>query len=138
MSDRPDDSQSLSGFFEFINTQLDLSALDSGARLSEHEIDTQIMPLIRDDIQRETLRILDGLMRSPQRDAQDERWRATLAPLHREVRETLAQSIGAMMEQRYPNSLSGDDWIETASLIITIAWLVRKQIDSDETPASDK
>ena len=128
-----DDSQSLSRFLDFINTQLDLSALgedESIPRLSELEIEQQVMPLIRDDITRETLRIVGQLLRNPQHD----HWRAQLAPLHREVRACLARTIGGVMEQRYPERLSDEEWVDVTTFAITVAWLVRKQMDSDEPP----
>ncbi len=128
-----DDSQSLSRFLDFINTQLDLSALgedESIPRLSELEIEQQVMPLIRDDITRETLRIVGQLLRNPQHD----HWRAQLAPLHREVRACLARTIGGVMEQRYPDRLSDEEWVDVTTFAITVAWLVRKQMDSDEPP----
>lgn len=128
-----DDSQSLSRFLDFINTQLDLSVLgedESVPRLSELEIEQQVMPLIRDDITRETLRIVGQLLRNPQHD----HWRAQLAPLHREVRACLARTVGGVMEQRYPERLSDEEWVDVTTFAITVAWLVRKQMDSDEPP----
>lgn len=128
-----DDSQSLSRFLDFINTQLDLSALgedENIPRLSELEIEQQVMPLIRDDITRETLRIVGQLLRNPQHD----HWRAQLAPLHREVRACLARTVGGVMEQRYPERLSDEEWVDVTTFAITVAWLVRKQMDSDEPP----
>jgi hypothetical protein len=128
------DSQSLSRFLDFINTQLDLSVLgedESVPRLSELEIEQQVMPLIRDDMTRETLRIVGQLLRNPQHD----HWRAQLAPLHREVRACLARTVGGVMEQRYPERLSDEEWVDVTTFAITVAWLVRKQMDSDEPPA---
>jgi hypothetical protein len=130
-----DDPKSLNNFLDFINTQLDLSALDAEAppRLSEIDIQQRIMPLIREDIHRETLQIVHQLLRNPQRN----HWQAQLAPLHREVRECLAQTIGGIMELHYPDRLNQDEWIDVTSFVIALAWLVRKQIDSDDLPAFD-
>ncbi len=134
MPDFSDDSQS---FLEFINNQLDLSSLgdtrsragfEAGARLSEAEIESVIMPLIRDDIQQETLKLVAQLLRTPQRD----HWRAQLAPLHREMRQCLAQTLAGIMQQRYPDRFSQEEWLDIATLIITMAWLVRKQMDGDD------
>ena len=135
MTDLPDDSQSFSRFLDFINNQLDLSALGetSASRLSDDEIEQVIMPLIRADIFTETLRIVAQLMRAPQRD----HWRAQLAPLHREMRQCLAQTLAALMHQRYPDRLSEDEWLDAATLIITVAWLVRKQMDSGDPLSTD-
>ncbi len=127
-----DDPQSINHFLDFINTQLDLSALDNPApRLSEIDIEQRIMPLIRDDIQRETLQIVHQLLSSPQRD----HWQAQLAPLHREVRQCLAQTVGGILALRYPDRLNQDEWIDVTSFVIALAWLVRRQIDSDDLPA---
>ena len=137
-----DDPQSLNHFLDFINTQLDLSALDAEApqpsrnvspRLSESDIEQRIMPLIRDDIHRETLQIVHQLLRNPQPN----HWQAQLAPLHREVRQCLAQTVSGILELRYPDRLSQDEWIDATSLVIALAWLVRKQIDGDDLPALD-
>lgn len=127
-----DDSQSLSRFLEFINSQLDLSALDQNRtpRLSDLEIEQFVMPMIRDDITRETLKIVGRLLRNPQQD----HWREQLAPLHREIRECLARTMGSLLEQRHPSRLSTDEWLDVATFAITVAWLVRKQMDSDEPP----
>ena len=133
MPDSSEDRESFSRFLDFINHELDLSALDPAPRLTDAEIETLVMPLIRDDIYQQTLLILSQLLRSPQRD----HWRARLAPFHREVRACLAQSLAAVLEQRYPGRLSSSEWIDAASFVITLAWLVRKQIDSDDTPASE-
>ena len=130
-----DDSQSLNYFLDFINTQLDLSALDAEAspRLSETDIEQRVMPLIRDDIHRETLQIMQRLLLHPQPN----HWQAQLAPLHREVRQCLAQTLGGIMELRYPDRLNQDEWIDVTSFVIALAWLVRKQIDGDDLPALD-
>ncbi len=133
MPEQTDDPGSFNRFFEFINSQLDLSALDDAPSLTDDEIERVIMPLIRDDIVQETLRAVDQLVRNPQRD----HWRGQLAPLHREVRRCLAATVGGMLERRYSDRLSMDEWIEVASLIITMAWLVRKQIDGDDPFAAD-
>ena len=125
MSDLSDEPQS---FLDFINHQLDLSALGEESRFSETEIDRFVMPLIREDIQQETLKLVAQLLRTPQRD----HWRAQLAPLHREMRQSLAQTLAAIMQQRYPDRFSEDEWIDVATLIITMAWLVRKQMDGDD------
>ena len=135
MSDHTDDSQAVSRFIEFINTQLDLSALsesETTPSLTEADIEQRIMPLIRGDIRRETLRIVAHLLSSPERD----HWRAQLAPFHREIRVHLAQNLGSLLEQRYPERLSEAEWEDAATFIITMAWLVRKQMDSDEPPSS--
>ena len=127
MPDNSDDSQS---FLDFITTQLDLSSLDMtpAPRLTEAEIERHVMPLIREDIQQETLRLVAQLLRTPQRD----HWRAQLATLHREMRQCLAPTIAAILQRRYPGRLSGDEWLDIATLIITIAWIVRKQMDGDD------
>ena len=136
MPDFSDDPQS---FLDFINHQLDLTGLDATAgldksdRLSEAEIERLIMPLIREDIQKETLKLVAQLLRTPQRDY----WRAQLAPLHREMRQCLAQTLAAMMQQRYPNRMNDDEWLDVASFIITMAWLVRKQMDSGDAALPD-
>lgn|GEM_PF-6626465 len=91
------------------------------------------MPLIRDDIHRETLQIVHQLLRSPQPN----HWQSQLAPLHREIRQCLAQTLVGIMELRYPDRLSQDEWIDVTSYVITLAWLVRKQIDGDDLPALD-
>lgn len=124
MSDQHDDA--LSGFLDFINQQLDMSGITP--RLSEAEIERSVMPLIRVDITRETLGVVDGLMNSPQRD----HWRAQLAPFHREIRTCLAQTVAAMMAERYPDRMSHDEWLDVATMIITVAWLVRKHMDGDD------
>jgi hypothetical protein len=129
----PDFSDDPQPFLDFINNQLDLSALSETAEveaamhLTDAEIESVIMPLLRDDIQQETLKLVAQLLRTPQRD----HWRARLAPLHREMRQCLAQTLAAIMQQRYPNRLSEDQWLDMASFIITMAWLVRKQMDGD-------
>jgi hypothetical protein len=124
----PDFSDEPQSFLEFINNQLDLSSLGETPRLSEDDIDRLVMPLIRDDIQQETLKLVAQLLRTPQRD----HWRAQLAPLHREMRQCLAQTLAAILQQRYPNRFSEDEWLNMASFIITVAWLVRKQMDGDD------
>lgn len=123
----PDDDR----FLDFITHQLDLSGLDERRRLTDAEIEQTVMPLIRGDIHAETLRIVAALLRSPQRDAQGDHWRQQLAPFHREIRQCLAQTVGALMEHRYPSRLSTEEWLDAASFIITISWLVRKQMDGD-------
>lgn len=130
-----DDSQSLNQFLDFINTQLDLSALEGAhpPRLSETELEQRIMPLIREDIHRETLRIVHHLLRNPQPD----HWQAQLAPLHREVRQSLAQMTSGILDMRYPDRLSEAEWLDVTSYLIALAWLVRKQIDGDDFPALD-
>jgi hypothetical protein len=129
MSDQNDDA--LSGFLEFINQQLDMTGLTT--RLSDAEIERSVMPLIRGDIYRETLSVVDHLMNSPQRD----HWRAQLAPFHREIRQCLAQTVAAMMAERYPDRMSADEWLDVATLIITVAWLVRKHMDGDDHSLAD-
>jgi hypothetical protein len=124
MSDQPDDA--LSGFLDFINQQLDMTGLTT--RLTDAEIERSVMPLIRGDIYRETLSVVDALMNSPQRD----HWRARLAPFHREIRQCLAQTVATMMAERYPDRMSHDEWLDVATLIITVAWLVRKHMDGDD------
>ncbi len=128
------DPESFNQFFEFINRQLDLSKLDDPAPgLTDDEIERVILPLIRADIVQETLRAVDQLVRNPQRD----HWRAQLAPLHREVRQCLAATVGGILDQRYPGRLDPDEWRDVATLVITVAWLVRKQIDGDDTLSTD-
>ena len=129
----PDLSDEPQSFLDFINHQLDLSALSEESRFSEAEIDRLVMPLIREDIQQETLKLVAQLLRTPQRD----HWRAQLAPLHREMRQCLAQTLAAIMQQRYPNHMREDEWLNVATFIITMAWLVRKQMDGDEPLAND-
>ena len=124
----PDFSDEPQSFLNFINHQLDLSSLGDAPRLSEAEIDSLVMPLIRDDIQQETLKLVAQLLRTPQRD----HWRAQLAPLHREMRQCLAQTLAAIMQQRYPDRFSEEEWLDMTTLIITMAWLVRKQMDGDD------
>jgi hypothetical protein len=131
MRELPDDPQSISQFLDFINNQLDLSGLDRPP-LTEEQIEQVIMPLIRSDIYTQTLRLVDQLLRQPGRD----HWRAQLAPFHREVRQCLAQTLVGMLDQRYPDRMSEAEWSDMATFIITIAWLVRKQMDGDEV-ASD-
>ena len=134
MSESAHDPESFNRFFDFINRQLDLSGLDDSASgLSEDEIERMILPLIRDDIVQETLRAVAQLVRHPQRD----HWRAQLAPLHREVRQCLATTVGGILERRYPGRLDPDEWRDVATLVITVAWLVRKQIDGDDTLSTD-
>ena len=41
------------------------------------------------------------------------------------------------MELRYPDRLSEAEWIDLASFIISVAWLVRKRIDGDDLSALD-
>jgi hypothetical protein len=123
-------SDNTRSFHEFVNQQLDLRPLDAPRRLSDDDIDKVVMPLIRDDIQRETLRQVVDLLRAPQRD----HWRDQLAPLHREIRRTLAPALAGLMAQRYPDRLSDDDWLDAATCIITLAWLVRKRMDGDDLP----
>lgn len=119
-------------FLDFINSQLDLSGLDAPPpRLTDAEIERTVMPLLRGDIHAETGKIVAALLRSPERD----HWRAQLAPFHREVRQCLAPLVGAVMAQRYPNRLSSEEWLDAAALIITVAWLVRKQLDGDAPDA---
>jgi len=125
----PDFSKNLqSSFLDFINNQLDLTSLGEAPRLTEAEIEGFVMPLIRDDIQQETLKLVAQLLRTPQRD----HWRAQLAPLHREMRQCLAQTLAAIMQQRYPDRFTQEEWLDVATLIITMAWLVRKQMDGDD------
>ena len=134
MSEPAHDPESFNRFFDFINRQLDLSGLDDATPgLSEDEIERVILPLIRDDIVQETLRAVAQLVRHPQRD----HWRAQLAPLHRDVRQCLATTVGGILERRYPGRLSTDEWRDVATLVITVAWLVRKQIDGDDTLSTD-
>ncbi len=38
------------------------------------------------------------------------------------------------MRERYPDRMSADEWIDTAAFMITVAWLVRKQMDGDDPP----
>ncbi len=134
MSEQSHDSESFNRFFEFINSQLDLSTLDDPAPgLTDDEIERVILPLIREDIVQETLRAVAQLVRNPQRD----HWRAQLAPLHREVRECLATTVGGILDRRYPDRLSADEWRDVATLVITVAWLVRKQIDGDDSLSTD-
>lgn len=129
-----DDSQSLNQFLDFINTQLDLSVLENPQpRLNETELERHIMPLIRDDIHRETLRIVHHLLRNPQPD----HWQAQLAPLHREVRQSLAQMTSGILDLRYPDRLSEAEWLDVTSYLIALAWLVRKQIDGDDFSTLD-
>ena len=132
MSELSDDPQSLSQFIDFINNGLDLSNLGDAPRhhLTDDEIEQVIMPLIRSDINAETLRAVDHLLRQPQPDY----WRAQLAPFHREIRECLAPTLAGIMQQRFPGRLSDDQWLDVAVFVITIAWLVRKQMDSDDDP----
>jgi hypothetical protein len=125
----PDDDR----FLDFITHQLDLSGLDERRRLTDAEIEQTVMPLIRGDIHAETLRVVAALLRSPQSDSQGDHCRQQLAPFHREIRQCLAQTVGALMEHRYPNRLSADEWLDAASFIITISWLVRKQMDGDDS-----
>lgn len=125
MPNLPGDPQS---FKNFIDNDLDLSALDQLPRLSDDELEQFVMPLIRGDIQRETLKLVTQLLRSPQPD----HWRTRLAPLHREMRRYLAESVAAMMQLRYPGRMSEDEWLDAATLIITVAWLVRKQMDDGD------
>ena|SRR5664279_3268725 len=127
-----DDSQSLSRFLAFINEQLDVSGLEDAAppSLSDEELEQIVMPLIRADIYQETLKLVAQLMRSPQHD----HWRAQLAPLHREVRDCLAQAVARMMQQRYPDRLSETEWLDVTTFVITLDWLVRKQIDGGDSP----
>ncbi|MBI1259528.1 MAG: hypothetical protein GC204_18835 [Chloroflexi bacterium] len=135
----PDFSDDPQAFLDFINNQLDFSGLsltsesDVAARLSEAEIENLIMPLIREDIQQETLKLVAQLLRTPQRDY----WRAQLAPLHREMRQCLAQTLAAVMQQRYPNRMNDDEWLDVANFIITMAWLVRKQMDGGDPALPD-
>jgi hypothetical protein len=129
MSDQNDDN--LSGFLDFINGQLDMSGIVP--RLSETEIERSIMPLIRGDIYRETLNVVDALMNNPQRD----HWRTQLAPFHREIRTCLAQTVARMMAERYPDRMSEDEWLDVATMIITVAWLVRKHMDGDDNTLAD-
>ncbi len=133
MPEQAHDPESFNRFFDFINRQLDLSALDDPAPgLSDDEIERVIMPLIREDIVQETLRAVDQLVRNPQRD----HWRAQLAPLHREVRQCLggdrsaASSNGAIPVAS--TRTNGATW---RRFVITVAWLVRKQIDGDDPPS---
>lgn len=133
MAENANDQQSLSRFLDFINKGLDLSRLDAPRRLTDDEIETRIMPLIRADIASETLSVLDDLMQVPEHD----HWRTRLAPLHREVRDCLAPTVGAILAQRYPNHLSANEWSDAAAWLITVAWLVRKQIDGDDLPPSE-
>ncbi len=131
MPDQSRDPESFNQFFDFINRQLDLSKLDDPTPgLTEAEIERVILPLIREDIVQETLRAVDQLVGNPQRD----HWRAQLAPLHREVRQCLAATVGGILERRYPGRLDPDEWRDVATLVITVAWLVRKQIDGDDPP----
>ena len=118
-------------FHDFINHQLDLSGLDRRPRLTDAEIEQTVMPLIREDIYAETLKVVAALLRSPHRDSRGDHWQAQLAPFHREVRHCLAPVMSAVMEQRFPNRLSSEEWLDAASYIITVAWLVRKQLDGD-------
>ena len=134
MSEPAHDPEAFNRFFDFINRQLDLSGLDQPASgLSEDEIERVILPLIREDIVQETLRAVAQLVRHPQRD----HWRAQLAPLHREVRQCLAATVGGILEQRYSGRLDPDEWRDVATLVITVAWLVRKQIDGDDPLSTD-
>ena len=119
--------EDMSRFRAFINDQLDLSGLGEPSRLSDDEIEQWIMPLIRGDIQAETSRLVDQLLTTPQSD----HWRGQLAPLHREIRQCLAPRISAIMQERYPGRLNADEWLDLASFIITVAWLIRKQMDGD-------
>lgn len=125
--------EDLSRFLAFINDQLDLSGLSEPARLTDDEIEQFVMPLIRGDIHRETLRLVDQLLTRPQQD----HWRGQLAPLHREIRQCLAPRISAIMQARYPGRLSADEWLDLATFIITVAWLVRQQMDGDEPLSLD-
>lgn len=123
-----DDARS---FREFVNDQLDLRLLDT-PHLSDEDIEQFVMPLIRGDIQRETLRQVVRLLRAPQSD----HWREQLAPLHREMRQYLAPAVAGLMAQRYPDRLSADEWIDVATFIVTLAWLVRRRMDGDDLPLS--
>ncbi|MEO8396824.1 MAG: hypothetical protein ABI700_27770, partial [Chloroflexota bacterium] len=64
-------------------------------------------------------------------------WRAQLAPLHREMRQCLAQTLAGIMQQRYPDRFNQEEWLDVATLIITMAWLVRKQMDGSAPPNDD-
>ncbi len=123
-------SDDLHLFSEFINSQLDMGGLDEAHHLTDEEIERYVMPLIRDDIRHETLLIVDQLLRSPQ----DDHWRAQLAPFHREIRRCLVRIIADLMQRRYADRLSADEWADVSSLIVTVAWLVRKQMDGDDAP----
>jgi len=116
-------------FRDFVNTPLDLRALDA-RHLSDDHIEQFVMPLIRDDIQRETLRLVVQLLGTPQRD----HWQEQLAPLHREIRQYLASAVAGLMAHRYPDRLNADEWLDVATFIVTLAWLVRKRMDGDELP----
>ena len=121
-----DDARS---FEEFVSSQLDLRPLDA-PRMSDDDIEQLVMPLIRDDIYRETLRQVVDLLRAPQ----PEHWREQLAPLHREIRRCLAPAVAGLMAHRYPDRLSADEWLDAATCIITMAWLVRRRMDGDDLP----
>lgn len=135
-------------FSEFVNSQLDLSGLDvpsdpapleaplKAPRLTDAEIEQVIMPLIRDDIRRETMRQVVQLMRDPQA-GQDDYWRARLAPFHREIRDCLAPTIASLIEHRYPGRLSTDEWLDVATFAVTLAWLVRRHMDGSSDGDSE-
>ena len=128
----PDD---LHLFSEFINNQLDMGGLDEAHHLTDEEIERYVMPLIQDDIRHETLQIVDQLLRNPQ----DDHWRAQLAPFHREIRRCLVQIITYLMQRRYADRLSANEWADATRLIVTVAWLVRKQMDGDDAlPYTDE
>lgn len=121
-----DDARS---FQEFVDNQLDLRPLDAPG-MSDDDIEQFVMPLIREDVQRETLRLVVDLLRAPQSD----HWRDQLAPLHREIRRCLAPAVAGLMAHRYPDRLSTDEWLDAATCVITMAWLVRRHMDGDDLP----
>ena len=42
-----------------------------------------------------------------------------------------------MLKERYPDRMSHDKWLDVATLIITVAWLVRKHMDGDDPLPTD-
>jgi hypothetical protein len=42
-----------------------------------------------------------------------------------------------MMAERYPDRMSREEWLDVATLIITVAWLVRKHMDGDDPLPTD-
>jgi len=114
--------ESFSRFLGFINDQLDLSGLGDAAPLSDERIE-QAMTLIRGDIEAETLRIVDDLLCGE--------GQPRLAPFHREIRRCLARALARRLAARFPDHLGDEEWLDAVSFVITVAWLVRRQMDGD-------